>query len=210
MTPTEILIVLSTLVAPLLAVQAQKWLERFRENQEQKLRVFKTLMSTRADIVSSAHVQALNMIDLEFQGDKFKPVRTEWKTYLDHLSSCPKGDENLQVLWGDKRVDLLVRLLIEMGKSLGYEFDEVHVKKGIYAPEAHSQIDNEKMLLRRGLLRLIDSDWHLKMDITNLPITTQSAEQEQQLLRQHLIELLNGDRSLNVATSLHAEEKSAA
>ncbi len=206
MTTTEMLIVTSTLIAPLLAVQAQKWLERFRENRERKLRVFKTLMATRAASVSPEHVQALNMIDLEFQGDKFKPVRTAWKTYLDHLSSYPKEDERIQALWGEKRVDLLARLLMEMGNSLGYEFDEVHVKKGIYAPEAHSQIENENTLLRQGLLRLIYGDWHLKMDVTSLPVAEQS-EAEQQLLRQHLIELLKGNRSLNVSTSLQAESK---
>ena len=133
MTTTEIIIVASTLVAPLLAVQAQKWLERFREDSERKLRVFKTLMATRAAYVSPEHVQALNMIDLEFQGVKFKSVRTEWKTYLDHLSSYPKDDEKLQALWGEKRVDFLASLLMKMGKSLDYEFDEVHIKKGIYS-----------------------------------------------------------------------------
>lgn len=97
MTQTEVLIVISTLIAPLLAVQAQKWLERYREDHERKLRVFKILMATRAATVSPDHVQALNMIDLEFQGEKCKKVRTEWKTYLDHLGSFPKDDEKLQV-----------------------------------------------------------------------------------------------------------------
>lgn len=197
MTLTDILIVSTTLVAPLLAVQAQKWLERFREDNGRKLHVFKTLMATRAASVSAEHVQGLNMIDLEFQGAKFKTVRTEWKTYLDHLSSYPKEDENLQAIWVDKRIDLLARLLMEMGKSLGYEFDEVHVKKGIYAPEAHSQIENEQRLLRQGLLRLIYGDASLKMDVTSLPASEQSATEQQQL-RQRLIELLEGERSLSV------------
>jgi hypothetical protein len=64
MSLTDLLIVCATLIAPLLAIQAQKWLERFREDQERKLRVFKTLMATRATVVSAEHVQALNMIDL--------------------------------------------------------------------------------------------------------------------------------------------------
>lgn len=204
MTLTDILIVSATLVAPLLAVQAQKWLERFREDYNRKLRVFKTLMATRAASVSPEHVQGLNMIDLEFQGAKFKTVRTEWKTYLDHLSSYPKEDEKLQAIWGEKRIDLLARLLMEMGKSLGYEFDEVHVKKGIYAPEAHSQIENEQILLRRGLLQLIYGNGSLKMDVKSLPVSEQSAAEQQQL-RQHLIELLEGKRSLSVTTPTQSQ-----
>lgn len=206
MTQTEILIVLSTLIAPLLAVQAQKWLERFREVHERKLRVFKILMATRAATVSPEHVQALNMIDLEFQGDKYRRLRTEWKTYLDHLGSFPKDDEKLQINWDERRMDLLARLLIEMGNSLGYEFDEVHVKKGIYAPEAHSLIENEQILIRRGLLRLIYGDGTLKMDVKSFPVTEQSAAEQQQL-RQRLIELLNGERSLHVDTSVQSAER---
>lgn len=204
MTTTEILIVASTLVAPLLAVQAQKWLERFREDSERKLRVFKILMATRAAYVSPEHVQALNMIDLEFQGMKFKSVRTAWKTYLDHLSSYPKDDEKLQALWGERRVDFLASLLMEMGKSLDYEFDEVDIKKGIYSPEAHSQIETELRLLRQGLLRLIYGDASLKMDVTSFPVSEKSATEQEQL-RNHLIELLEGNRSLKVTTSLQAE-----
>lgn len=100
-------------------------------------------------------------------------------------------------------MDLLARLLIEMGNSLGYEFDEVHVKKGIYAPEAHSLIENEQILLRRGLLRLIYGDGTLKMDIKSFSVSEQSATEQQQL-RQRLIELLNGERSLSINTSARA------
>jgi len=199
MSLTDGIIVIATLIAPLLAIQAQKWLESFREDHERKLRVFKILMATRAAAVSPEHVQALNMIDLEFLGEKYKTVRNEWKTYLDHLGSYPKEDEQLQAMWGDRRMDMLTRLLIEMGKSLGYDFDEVHVKKGIYAPEAHSQIENEQMLLRRGLLRLLYGDVPLKMNVTNFPVTEQSVAEQQQI-RFHLIELLEGKRSLNVIT----------
>lgn len=205
MSLTDALIISATLIAPLLAVQAQKWLERFREDHDRKLRVFKTLMATRAASISPEHVQALNMIDLEFQGTKYKAVRTEWKTYLDHLSSYPKEDEKLQAIWGEKRIDLLAQLLIAMGQSLGYEFDQVHVKKGIYAPEAHSQIENENILLRRGLIRLLYGDASVKMDVISFPVTKEAAA-EQQVIRDHLIELLRGQRSLNVTTSTGTSE----
>ena len=205
MSLTDALIISATLIAPLLAVQAQKWLERFRVDHDRKLRVFKTLMATRAASISPEHVQALNMIDLEFQGTKYKAVRTEWKTYLDHLSSYPKEDEKLQAIWGEKRIDLLAQLLIAMGQSLGYEFDQVHVKKGIYAPEAHSQIENENILLRRGLIRLLYGDASVKMDVISFPVTKEAAA-EQQVIRDHLIELLRGQRSLNVTTSTGTSE----
>lgn len=137
MTLTNILMVAAVLIAPILAVQVQKWLEVFREERGRKIWIFKTLMATRAANLSSDHVRALNMIDLEFRVKKYKSVAGSWKTYLDHLASFPKDDENLQIQWQERMTDRLANLLMEMGKSLGYEFDEVHVKKGVYAPEAH-------------------------------------------------------------------------
>ncbi len=168
MTLNEILSILAILLAPLVAVQVQRWLEVFREERGRRLHVFKTLMATRAATVSPEHVQALNMIDLEFHGKRYKSVTDAWKAYLDHLASFPKeAGEPAQQQWADRRVDRLTTLLMEMGKCLGYEFDEVHVKKGVYAPEAHGQIENENMLLRRGLLQLLYGDSALKMELAS-------------------------------------------
>ncbi len=64
MTIADWLMILSVVAAPTIAVQVQKYLERFREDKAGRLSVFKTLMATRGAIVSSTHVQALNMIDL--------------------------------------------------------------------------------------------------------------------------------------------------
>jgi hypothetical protein len=205
----NILMILAVLFAPIVAVQVQKRLEVFREERGRKLWIFKTLMATRAATVSQEHVQALNMIDLEFRGKRFKNVTTAWKSYLDHLNSYPKEDEKRQPLWAERRVDLLTALLLEMGRSLGYEFDEVHVKKGIYAPEAHGRIEDENMLIRRGLLNLLYGDTALKMDVESLPISEQEVA-EQKALRQALQKLLEGGRALPVIVSKQeANDKNA-
>ena len=197
---TDFLMILAVLLAPLVAVQVQKRLEVFREVRGRKLWIFKTLMATRAATVSPEHVQALNMIDLEFREKRFKNVTTAWKTYLDHLNSYPKEDEKRQPLWGERRVDLLTALLLEMGRSLGYEFDEVHVKKGIYAPEAHGRIEDENMLIRRGLLNVLYGDAALKMDVKSFPVSDQDLA-EQKALREALQKLLDGGRALPVIVS---------
>lgn len=69
-TLTDLVMIVAVVVAPIFAVQVQKWLEIFREQRGRKLWVFKTLMATRAENLSSEHVKALNMIDLEFRGKK--------------------------------------------------------------------------------------------------------------------------------------------
>ena len=200
MTLNEFLTIAAIVLAPVMAVQVQKWLEVFREERGRRLQVFKTLMATRAATVSPEHVQALNMIDLEFQGRRYKAVTDAWKAYLDHLASYPKdGGEAAQQQWGERRVDRLTRLLMEMGKCLGYEFDEVHVKKGVYAPEAHGQIENENFLVRRGLIRLLYGDSALKMDIESLPIGEEEAS-EQKSIRVALLNVLSGKEAINVRT----------
>ena len=95
MTKSEWLMILAILLAPLIAVQVQKYTEILLEKHRRKLRIFYTLMGTRAIRLSPEHVQALNMIDIEFYGRKIfgftyqskaeKEVQNAWKEYLDHL-----------------------------------------------------------------------------------------------------------------------------
>lgn len=200
MSLTNILTIIAIIVAPIAAVQIQKRLEVIREEKGRRLWVFKTLMATRAATVSADHVQALNMIDLEFRGKTNKHVIAAWKVYLDHLGSYPKDNPQLQPGWADRRVNLLTTLLEEMGKSLGYEFDEVHIRKGFYSPEAHGRLEDEQSLIRGGLVRLLYGDAALKMDVTNFPVS-QKVLDEQEALRIGLQDLLDGKRDLSVAVS---------
>ncbi len=170
MTVSDVLTILAILIAPLAAVQVQKWLEHHRENRERKLYVFKTLMASRATALSQEHVQALNIIDLEFCGKKYKSITVAWKEYLDHLGNFPKNDEKQFPVWNDKKADLLAQLLMLMGQSLGYEFDAVHVKKGIYMPQGHADTENENNLIRNGMIRLLYGDSSLKMDVQSFPV----------------------------------------
>ena len=67
---TDVAIVFATIVGPVLAVQAQKWLERSRAIRDRRMRIFRVLMSTRAARLSANHVEALNAISIEFYGSK--------------------------------------------------------------------------------------------------------------------------------------------
>lgn len=200
MSLTDFLTIVAIVVGPIAAVQIQKRLEQRREDRARKLWIFKTLMATRASTVSVEHVQALNGIDLEFQGDDYQEVRTAWRTYLDHLNSFPKDDEKRQPVWSEKSVELLARVLIAMGQSLGYEFDEVHIKKGIYFPQAHGDMDLEIRAIRRGLAQVLFGDRALKMEVIRVPANETEAN-EQKAIRDALLALLDGKRELPVRTS---------
>ncbi|MHA6848823.1 DUF6680 family protein [Ralstonia syzygii] len=50
----------ATIAGPILAVQAQKWVERAREATNRRSLIFTTLMATRQSRISMEHVRALN------------------------------------------------------------------------------------------------------------------------------------------------------
>lgn len=198
----DITLILATIAGPILAVQAQKWIERWREVKTRQEQVFKTLMSTRGAAVSQSHVQALNTIDLEFQGDKNKPIRTAWRVYLDHLNNYPKGDpastQGAIDLWHERRVDLLASLLQAMGASLGYGFDEVDIKRGAYVPTAHNEDESEWRALRRVVLETFAGQTPLKMEVTGLPTDPDAIEAHRVMIEKVSAALKDGVLSVDI------------
>ena len=50
---------------------------------------------------------------------------------------------------------MTTNLLIAMGKDLGYDFDEVQIKKGAYYPMGLGNVEQEQHALRRGVLDVL-------------------------------------------------------
>lgn len=163
--------ILATGLSPVIAVQVTRFLDDRNEERGRKLRVFKTLMATRAYNVSPGHVEALNTIDLEFSATKplEKAVLDVWQQYLDHLG-------NLQMepgAWNIRRVDLLVELLYSMGKCVGYDFNKTQIKNGTYSPTVHGRIEDEQSRIRSMTLEILEGKRPLPMHVTNLPTPSQ-------------------------------------
>ena len=96
MTVADGLMIAGDLVAPFFAVFAQRAIETWREKRGRRLSVFKSLMATRGAALSLQHVQALNMIELEFTKPGDEAIRRAWRSYHDHLNSYPENtDESL-------------------------------------------------------------------------------------------------------------------
>jgi hypothetical protein len=149
------LTILAIIVGPLLALWLQRLAENRREKRQGRLWVFKTLMMYRATPLAYPYVQALNLIDVSFNAssDEEKAVRAGWNTLLDHLTvnkDHPDFDEN--------RRTLTAALLAAMGKCLGYEFDEVYLKRHAYQPKGHGQVEEEQHELRGLLLQVLRND----------------------------------------------------
>lgn len=153
MTPAEtetltILTLLAILIGPILAVQIQKWIERYTEKRNRKINIFRTLIATRGTRLSFEHVRALNMIDTEFYCEI--EITDAWKSYLDCLQQQIHGEAE-EKTWISNRDNLFIDLLNKMAKSLGYHFDNVHLKKAIYIPKAHGEEEEYQYFIRNSI-----------------------------------------------------------
>lgn len=172
MTISDWLMIAAVLLGPIIAVQLTRYLDDKKEERERKLQVFKTLMATRAYVVSWDHVGALNRIDLEFDKNipNEKAVIEAWKAYLDLLGDRVMSPE----LWNTKRVDLLVELLHKMAQVLNYDFDKTHIKNSSYAPAVHGNIEDEQRDIRKGVIELLQGKRSLPMAVVSLPKNNES------------------------------------
>ncbi|QZN91905.1 DUF6680 family protein [Idiomarina abyssalis] len=169
-------------LGPIAAVQIQKFLESRKEETQNRIKVFKDLMTTRASTLAYQHVSALNMVGLEFRGKQFSKVISAWNIYLDHLNSYP-DDEELGKVWVDKSNDLLSDLLYEMGISLGFEFDKVHIKKAGYIPKGYADAENEQIYIRKATIEVLEGKRPLPLDIVQMPFDQEAVDAQKELLR---------------------------
>jgi hypothetical protein len=180
-TISDWLMMLAVVTGPVIAVQIQKYIDRRSEARNRKLKVFSDLMTTRASVLAFQHVSALNMVGLEFNGKKYGKVVNAWTTYIDHLNSFPSEDENMQKIWGEKKNDQLSDLLYEMGESLGFNFDKVHIKKAGYVPQAYADKEDENNFIRKKLVDVFLNKKSIPMAITYFPSDDEALESQKEL-----------------------------
>ncbi|MGY6697603.1 MAG: DUF6680 family protein [Roseinatronobacter sp.] len=177
----SIAIIAATLFGPVLAVQAQKWLERGRTIKERRLTIFRTLMATRAAMLSPSHVEALNAVPVEFfgSGTKLKQINEAWKLYLDH------HDERLAPndVWIQKRRDLFLDLLHHMSQFLGYGFTRAQLDRDIYSPKAHGDLETDQSMIRKGIVALLNGEIALPMAVKEFPATEPTPEVQAAILK---------------------------
>jgi len=196
-TISDWLMMLAIIIGPIAAVHIQKLLDKWNDDKKRKVQVFKDLMTTRVSTLSYQHVSSLNMVGLEFNGKKYSKVVNAWKTYLDHLNSFPDDDETLMAIWGEKRNDLLSGLLYEMGESLGFSLDKVHIKKAGYIPKAYADREQDDEFIRKSLVEIFLGNKAVPMNVESFPYDPESVDLQkelQKLLKEHY----EGKRAIKV------------
>ena len=195
---TDIAIIFATIAGPILAVQAQKWVERHRAIIERRNAIFRVIMATRAAMLSPDHVEALNAIPVEFYGakGKLRQINESWKVYLDHHAQ----DGPFTDVWAQKKLDLFQDMVHNISQYLGYEFTRSQLARDIYSPRAHGELENEQTIIRKGLAKLFNGETVLPMAVTEFPATaSDEALANQAAIQKTLLEVLEGKRPINVA-----------
>lgn len=193
----DIVMTAAVIIGPILAVEIQKILEQFREKKQNRLYIFRTLMSTRSQRLHRDHVQALNMIDIEFYGRKIPLIKTRyqtsreqavthaWKSYNNHLNKAKEyPDINI---WISKSDDLFTELLYTIAQAMNYDFDKVQLQRDCYRPIAHGDLETTQANILKGLEDIFSGKNSIPMTITNIPFNgANTRDQEAQMGSQDL------------------------
>jgi hypothetical protein len=196
----------ATLGGPVLAVQAQKWLEYIKERKSRKTWIVQTLMATQGQRLSLEHVRALNMIDLTFYGTKFNR-RTEneqevidtWRAYRTHLSAPPNDQSEVNMAnWISSGNELFFNLLHALVNAVGYKFTREELKASGYSPIAHGYAELETNQLRQNALRVMTGQQALKLDVTSFPINNEISKAHANIQTKLLTALEKGSLSVEI------------
>jgi hypothetical protein len=195
MTWKEMVNLLAIILGPILAIQVSQIIEHYKQKRERQLYIFKVLMSTRATPLDVRHVEALNMIDVEFDGKnkKSQDVLSAWKDYLDHLNSRETSGE----VWSSKKQDLFVELLYTMALYLNYNFEKSAIRKTSYFPEGLGQVQE----IQRTILECFGEILNGKkgFPVTIFPEADEDTKEKTENIINGLEEIVLGKRSIAVS-----------
>ncbi len=176
----EALTIAALIIGPISAVQVQNWVAYYRERKARQLRIFTALMATREDRLSKEHVAALNLIEMNFSDTKKKekPVIDAWKLLLRQLNNPPED------------------------RASESETDSAYERAGERRDEC---VTNLLLAMSEFLgygFKTIDikDGWYI-------PMGHESEGQERETIREELVNLLTGKKSLNVNIQNLSEEE---
>lgn len=103
-------------------------------------------------------------------------------------------------VWIGKRLDLFVDLLHTIASFLGYKFTKLEIRKEVYAPKLHGDIETDQTIIRQGLAKLFKGEFAVPMDVQSFPADPNFI-QNQIALQRSLIDWLDGKRVVKVQSS---------
>lgn len=150
------LTIAAIILGPILAFAIQHLRDKLRDDQTRKRQIFQQLLLTLKVPMSPRHVDALNSIPLEFYS--VSAVMQAWREYVSHLNNSHMVRNNPQG-WGERKLELLVTLAYEIGRSLGYDhIDKATLRDNVYVPKGYEDNEEQSRQTQAALLQVLKGE----------------------------------------------------
>ena len=83
-----------------------------------------------------------------------------------------------------------------MGNSLGFSFDKVLIKRNVYSPQGHINIEMENTLIRQMMIKLLTGEISLQVDSTT--VVDEESLSKQKELQEFLLNHYKHKEPINV------------
>jgi|SRR6185437_1919123 len=144
------LTIVAILISPLLAFEVQRRRDNRREARQAKLLIFNQLLATLKAPLAPVHVDAINRVHVVFYHDKL--VIDSWRLYVSHLNQRANSVQQ----WNDKKFDLLVDLIYQIGCVLCYgRIDKATIRDNTYLPQGYADSEEEFRRIRAAVLEVL-------------------------------------------------------
>lgn len=110
----DLINIIAIMLAPILSIIIGQKLQDRAKKRQDKMEIFKALMTSRVYGWTNSSVSALNILDVVFADDK--KVRDQWKLYYDKLCVENPTETDLKKIAMEQ-----YKLLETMAESLGYK-----------------------------------------------------------------------------------------
>jgi hypothetical protein len=159
------LTIAAIILGPILAFAVQNWRDKRREQRNRKTEIFRRLLLTLKVPMAPSHVDAINSIPLDFSSDR--KVLDAWKLYSSHLNVPQPPQQTIEqgTRWLEKKFDLLVDLVYEIGQSLGgYDhLNKASLRDNTYVPKGYADTEEEMRQIRAQWLQVLKGERVLPM-----------------------------------------------
>ncbi len=153
---------LATIVAiicgPIFAVLTTRVIDNIHSKKQRRVEIFRILMSTRRLVLSAQHVQALNLVEIEFRNER--SVLNAFANYLQHLSKPRSATETSAETerWIGEKDRLLAKLLHSIGGALGYSYEQFEIFEGGYTPQGWAEDEYQMKAIKYYLLEILQNN----------------------------------------------------
>lgn len=212
---SDFAIVVATIMGPVLAVQAQKWVEWATERRRRRYSIFNTLMVTRGTRLDFDHVRALNSIDIEFgasrlswlnrrQTQKDNDVIEAWRLYAFHLNTpFDAKNDAASIAWHVQSNNLFVDLLMSAAKAVGVKAERERLQ-GVYHPSGHFEREAAQLKVLNNAAMVFSGEQVLKMTVVDFPVSAEAVNLQQKV-QKGLVDVLS-DGVIRVEIKGRAEQ----